>query len=84
MTALTLAEEAQVDYGADVARLDDYARDLAEAGFPLQAAAARHQAAIAYGAGRAERLHPSSPAVVPCGVCHGIRACDWDIHREAM
>jgi hypothetical protein len=79
---MTLGETAQVDYVADVVRLDDYARSISSA-MPLSSRVVRNYAAIAYRAGKAEYTNPE-PRVRPCGVCHGIRSCDWEKHLEAM
>ena len=77
---MTRGETAQVDYVADVIRLDDKARELAPQ-MPLTARVIRNYAAIAYRAGKAEYTNPE-PRIRPCGICHGVRSCDWDKHLE--
>ena len=77
---MTRGETAQVDYVADVIRLDDHARELPNT-MALTKRIVRQYAAIAYRAGRAEYVNPE-PRVRPCGICHGVRSCDWDIHME--
>ena len=71
---MTRGETAQVDYVADVVRLDDYARSIV-ATMPLSSRVVRNYAAIAYRAGRAEYTDPE-PRVRPCGICRGVRSCD--------
>jgi predicted ABC-class ATPase len=75
-------ETAQVDYVADVIRLDDHARELPNT-MALTKRIVRQYAAIAYRAGKAEYTDPE-PRVRQCGVCRGIRECDWAVHLEAM
>jgi hypothetical protein len=41
----------------------------------------RNYAAIAYRAGKAEYTDPE-PRVRQCGICGGIRECDWAVHLE--
>lgn len=77
--SLTIAEVAQVDYTADCCRLDDLARELARVGSALTAARVRHQAAIAYRAGRAEKIDPE-PEIRQCSLCRGVQACDIKAH----
>jgi hypothetical protein len=77
---VTRGETAQVDYVADVIRLDDFARDLPST-MPLTQRIVRNYAAVAYRAGKAEYTDPE-PRVRPCGICHGIRSCDWAVHLE--
>jgi hypothetical protein len=77
---VTRGETAQVDYVADVVRLDDYARSISAA-MPLSSRVVRNYAAIAYRAGRAEYTDPE-PRVRQCGICGGIRQCDWAVHLE--
>jgi len=70
----------KVDYVADVVRLDGFARDLPPT-MTLTKGIVRQYAAIAYRAGRAEYVNPE-PRVRPCGICGGIRSCDWAKHLE--
>jgi len=79
----TLAELAQVDYTVRIIEISEHATNLAAAGYPLQARVARHKAGMVFRAARAERLDPE-PRLAPCGVCHGVRACDWTAHQEAL
>ena len=78
---MTNAEVAQVDYTAACIRLDDTARDLERAGSAQMAAVYRGQAALAYRAGRAERINPE-PELAPCHICHGVLRCDKEAHLE--
>jgi hypothetical protein len=78
---LSTRQAAQVDYTLDTVRLDDYARSLPST-MPLTARTVRHWAAITYRAGMAEKDNPE-PRVRPCGICGGVRQCDWDKHLEA-
>jgi len=82
-TAFTRAQHAAADLTLRVTWLDDYARQLEDTGAPLKARIIRHRAALAYRAAKAELANPE-PRVRPCGTCHGIRSCDWDIHREVV
>jgi len=77
---VTRGETAQVDYVADVIRLDDHARELPNT-MALTKRIVRQYAAIAYRAGKAEYTNPE-PRIRPCGICHGVRSCDWDKHLE--
>ena len=77
---MTRGETAQVDYVADVIRLDDHARELPNT-MALTKRIVRQYAAIAYRAGKAEYTNPE-PRIRPCGICHGVRSCDWDKHLE--
>ena len=77
----TYAELAAVDYAVRIIEITEYAADLGASGYPLQARIYRHRAGMVFRAARAERLDPE-PRVRPCGICHGIRSCDWAVHQE--
>jgi len=79
----TLAELAQVDLAVRIIALTEYADDLAAIGYPLQSRVIHHKAQLVYRAARAERLDPE-PRLAPCGICHGVRSCDWTAHQEAL